>query len=393
MDMERRSTRASLQKAGGGRPHRAGAGAAKHFLNPPTIARDQLLMASNGPGQSPWNKQKNVPPNLDEFLNQLQQKFNFRLFNIWLLLPVAVAVWAATGFYIVSPGELGVVQRFGKLHSITQQGWGYRVPWPVDKVTVVKVERIRSMELGFRSRAEGPTMRTRLNPLESLMITGDENLVNIQVVVQYRITDLPSYMFKVWDPLGSPEGRTLRDAAESALRGVVGSMPIDNVLTVGRARVQQETKEHLQIMMNTYGTGLQITEVKLQAVEPPEPVQASFKDVVSAKEDRERIINESRAYREDILPKARGEAEQMLRSAEAYRENKIREAQGDTSRFLSMLTQYRAAKTITRRRLYLETMSEVLSKVDKTVISKGVGGKMLPLLSLGGAAAQAGGAK
>jgi membrane protease subunit HflK len=348
-------------------------------------------MATNGPGQSPWNKKKNVPPNLDEFLNQLQQKLKSRFFNIWLLLPVALAVWAATGIYIVSPGEKGVVQRFGKMYSISDEGLKYRIPWPVDKVTVIEVARIRSMELGFRSRAEGPSQRVRPNPVESLMITGDENLVNIMVVVQYRITDLPSYLFKVWDPLGVPEGRTLRDASETALRGVVGSMPIDDVLTVGRARVQQETKDHLQQLMDTYGTGLQITEVKLQAVEPPEPVQASFKDVVSAKEDRERIINESRAYREDILPKARGEAEQMLRSAEAYRENKIREAQGDTSRFLSMLTQYRAAKTITRRRLYLETMSEVLSKVDKTIISKDVGGKMLPLLPLGGAAAQAGG--
>lgn len=350
-------------------------------------------MASNGPGQSPWNKQRNVPPNLDEFLNQLQQKLKSRFFNIWLLLPVALAVWAATGIYIVSPGEKGVVQRWGRMSSVSDEGEGvkYRIPWPVDKVTVIEVARIRSMELGFRSRAEGPSLRVRPNPVESLMITGDENLVNIMVVVQYRITDLPSYLFKVWDPLGTPEGRTIRDASETALRGVVGSMPIDEVLTVGRARVQQETKEHLQQLMDTYGTGLQITEVKLQAVEPPEPVQASFKDVVSAKEDKERIINESRAYREDILPKARGEAEQMLRSAEAYRENKIREAKGDTSRFLSMLTQYRAAKTITRRRLYLETMSEVLSKVDKTIVSKDVGGKMLPLLPLGGAAAQTGG--
>lgn len=347
-------------------------------------------MASNGPGQSPWNKQRNVPPNLDEFLNQLQQKFNFRFFNIWLLLPVALAIWAATGFYIISPGELGVVQRFGKMHAISAEGLDYRIPWPVDKVTVVNVERIRSMELGFRSRAEGPSLRARPNPVESLMITGDENLVNIMVVVQYRITDLPSYLFKVWDPQGVPEGRTLRDAAESALRGVVGSMEITDVLTVGRARVQQETKEHLQQLMDSYGTGLQITEVKLQAVDPPEPVQAAFKDVISANEDRERIINESLAYREDILPKARGEAEQMLRAAEAYRENKIREAQGDTSRFLSMLTQYRAAKTITRRRLYLETMSEVLSKVDKIIVSKDVGGKMLPLLSLGAAAATGG---
>jgi len=238
------------------------------------------------------------------------------------------------------------------------------------------------MELGFRTVQEGPPARVRLFPVESLMITGDENLVNIQVVVQYRINDLPNYLFKVWDPQGNPEGRTLRDAAETALRGVVGSMTVDNILTIGRAQVQNQTKEHLQQLMDLYKTGILITEVKLQAVEPPEPVQASFKDVVSAKEDRERIINEARAYQEDLLPKARGEAEQMLRAAEAYKENKIREAQGDSERFLSMLVEYRAAKTVTRRRLYLETMSEVLSKVDKTVISSQVGGKTLPLLPL-----------
>jgi membrane protease subunit HflK len=214
------------------------------------------------------------------------------------------------------------------------------------------------------------------------MITGDENLVNIRVVVQYRISDLPAYLFKVWDPLGTPEGRTLRDAAETALRGVVGSMTIDNILTTGRARVQEETKVHLQELLTQYETGLLITTVKLQAVDPPEEVDASFKDVVSAKEDRERIINEARAYREDLIPKARGEAEQMIRAAEAYRETRVREAQGKSSRFLSMLKEYRQAKDITRRRLYLETMQEVLGRVQKTIVSGKLGSKAVPVLPL-----------
>jgi membrane protease subunit HflK len=219
-------------------------------------------------------------------------------------------------------------------------------------------------------------------PVESLMITGDENLVNTQVVVQYRISDLAHYLFKVWDPQGSPEGRTLRDAAETSLRGVVGSMTIDDILTIGRARVQEETKVELQKLMDLYETGLSITEVKLQAVEPPEPVQAAFKDVVSAREDRERIINEAQSYREDLLPRARGQAEQMLRAAEGYGESRIRAAKGDSARFLSMLKEYSQAKTVTRRRLYLETMSEVLGRVDKVVVSSEVASKTLPLLSL-----------
>jgi len=164
---------------------------------------------------------------------------------------------------------------------------------------------------------------------------------------------------------------------------VVGSMRIDDILTVGRARVQEQTKTHLQQLMDSYETGLQITEVKLQAVEPPEPVQAAFKDVVSAKEDRERIINEARAYREDVLPKARGEAEQMVRAAEAYKNQRIREAEGSAERFRDMLVEYRKAKDITRQRMYLETMAKVLATVDKVVISGSVGDKALPLLPLG----------
>ncbi|HEX9843258.1 MAG TPA: FtsH protease activity modulator HflK [bacterium] len=342
-------------------------------------------MAFNGPGQSPWGKRGNMPPNVDEFQSQLQQKFrfNFSLHSLWLVLLLLVAVWALTGIYIVNPDEQGVVRTFGRMTRVSQPGIHYRIPWPVEQVDVIKVAQIRSMELGFRTILDGPPARVRDLPVESLMITGDENLVNIQVVVQYRISDLEAYLFRVWDPLGTPEGRTLRDAAETALRGVVGSMTIDDILTVGRARVQDGTKVHLQQLMDIYQTGLLITEVKLQAVEPPEPVQAAFKDVVSAKEDRERIINEARSYREDLLPKARGEAEQMVRAAEGYRESRVRDAQGDTSRFLAMLKEYRLAKTVTRRRLYLEAIGEVLSKVDKVVISPSVAGKTLPVLQLG----------
>ena len=206
--------------------------------------------------------------------------------------------------------------------------------------------------------------------------------MNIQVVVQYRISDLPAYLFKVWDPLGTPEGRTLRDAAETALRGVAGSMSIDEILTIGRSEVQQLTKAHLQELMDRYETGLLVTTVKLQAVDPPQEVEAAFKDVVSAKEDRERIINEAQSYQEDLIPKARGTAEQMIRAAEAYKETRVREAQGESARFLAMLKEYRVAKNITRRRLYLETMQEVLGKVQKTIISGKVGGKAVPVLPL-----------
>ena len=339
-------------------------------------------MAYKEPGKSPW--EKNTPPNIEEFLQQLQEKFklNFNLFNFWMLIPLVVLIWAATGIFIVEPDEMAVVRRFGKMGDPLGQGIHYRIPWPVDKVDLVKVAQIRSMELGFRSIQRGQPALSRAVPAESLMITGDENLVHLQVVVHYRISDIQAFLFKVWDPEGTPEGRTIRDVAETAIRGVAGSMKIDDILTIGRAKMQEDTKLHLQELMDRYNTGMLITEVKLQAVEPPEPVQSSFKDVVSAKEDRERIINEAKAYSEDILPKARGEAERMLRDAEGYREARVREAQGDSARFLSMLKEYREAKIITRRRMYLETMGEVLNRVEKVVISKEVGGKTLPYLPL-----------
>lgn len=327
---------------------------------------------------------------MDEFLNSpFIRNLRAKLFGkgpgrIWLYIVAAIAViWLLTGIYIVRPGQMGVVRRFGKMIVTTGPGPHYHLPAPFEQVNVVKVEEIRSMELGFRTVHPGPPARIKSYPVESLMITGDENLVNIRVVIQYRISDPPNYLFKVWDPEGGADRRTLMDAAETALRGVAGSMIIDEVLTVGRAKVQDDTRVHLQQLMDLYETGLLITAVKLQAVDPPEQVQAAFKDVVSAKEDRERIINEAQAYKEDLLPKARGEAEQMIRGAEAYKEARVREAQGKAARFLSMLKEYRVAKEVTRRRLYLETMQEVLGKVNKIVISKEVAGKTLPFLPLG----------
>ncbi len=344
-------------------------------------------MAHNGPGKSPWEKRAQGP-NIEEFLTQLQNKFRkgMNFSYAWLILAAVVVVWTASGIYTVEPDEQGVVRRFGKMYATSSPGINYRIPWPVDRVDVVKVERIRSLELGFRSSPQGNGRLTRPVPVESLMITGDENLVSIMVVVQYRISDLPAYLFKVWDPTGTPDGRTLRDAAETALRGVVGSMTIDDILTVGRARVQDGTKVHLQELLDRYETGLLVTTVKLQAVDPPQEVDAAFKDVVNAKEDRERIVNEAKAYAEDLLPKARGEAQRMVLEAEGYRETRVRGAKGDSARFNAMLAEYRLAKEVTRQRLYLETMEEVLSKVEKVIISSAVGGKTLPLLPLGGGA-------
>ena len=305
-----------------------------------------------------------------------------------LLLPgflVLVVLWLGSGVYIVGPAERGVVRQFGAFVGLTEPGPQYHLPWPVQQVDMVNVAEVRRMELGFRTTDRGSTRMA----VESRMITGDENIVEVEMIVQYRIAEPEKYLFKVWDPEGTPDRRTLRDAAEAALRLVVGQRAIDDVLTVEKGAVQEETKLFLQELMNSYRAGILIDQVRLQDVQPPQPVQAAFKDVVSAKEDKERLVNQAKGYEQDIIPKARGEAERILREAEAFREQHIRQAQGDASRFLAVLREYAKAKEVTRRRLYLEMIEDVFPDVRKFIVDPQAGGNLLQLLPLQGAAAAA----
>jgi len=286
-----------------------------------------------------------------------------------------VGIWAATGFYIVGPGEQGVVRQFGKVVKKTSAGLNYRLPWPIQKVDIVNVERIQRLEVGFRSDPLQPG-RIREVPRESLMLTGDENIVDAQLIVQYRIKDPIPYLFRIRDPVG-----TLRAATEVALRSRVGNTTIDDVLTVGRFKVQEETREFLQQLMDIYESGLLVTEVKLQTVDAPDQVKDAFHEVVRAREDREKLINQAKGYQEDLIPKARGQAQEILRAAEAYKEERILRARGDAARFRSILTEYQRAPRVTRQRLYLETVEKVLSGVEKVVLDSG-GNNVVPLLPL-----------
>jgi membrane protease subunit HflK len=286
-----------------------------------------------------------------------------------LLVGGIVCLWLASGVYVVEPGNKGVVRTFGKETARTDPGLNYRYPWPFQKVNVVSVEQIRRIEVGFR---EGQRVGE-----EALMLTGDENIIEAQIVVQYRVADPSKYLFRLREP-----EITLRSATEVALRSVVGGMKIDQVMIEERARVQDDARALIQRLLDDYESGIALTEVKLQAADPPDQVRDSFHDVVRAREDKERLINQARGYQADILPKARGEAEKILREAEGYKEQRLLMAQGEAARFLSVLAEYQNAKDVTRDRLYLETLEKILPDIDKVIIGGEVQQRLLPLLPI-----------
>ncbi len=301
-----------------------------------------------------------------------------------ILGALIVLIWLGSGIYIVNPGEVAIVRTFGAWNGAQQtEGIHWRVPWPVQRADILSVQRVQSLELGFRSLGEiGSGEGSVKRPVESRMITGDENLVDAQLVVQYRIRDAGAFLFNVKDPGGQPDRETLRDATASALRQVVGQRPIDDVLTTGKDSVQVETQALLQRLLDDYGTGIQVINLQLQDVQPPDDVQEAFKDVISAREDRSRFINEGQAYREDIVPRARGQAARTVQAAEAFKVERIREATGNANRFLERLREYRNHPEATRQRLYIEMMQRILPKVEVVVVDDEIGSNALPFLPL-----------
>ncbi len=306
---------------------------------------------------------------------------NFKLPGA-LIIVVLLAIWLLSGIYTVGPDEQGIVLRFGKLSRVTSSGLNYHIPFPVESVYTPKVTEVKRIELGFRTIDPGPPARYVDKANESRMLTGDENMVDLDMIVQYRIVDAAKYLFNVRNA-----ETTVGHAAEAAIRQVVGSKPIDDALTTGKGVIQQDTMKEIQRILDKYGSGLRVVAVQLQDVTPPKEVIQSFKDVASAREDKNRLINESHGYRNQIIPEARGQAAQILRQAEAYRETKIRRARGDADRFLATLKEYKKAPYITRKRLYLEMMQEVMPTVEKIIMDEKSGSSVLPILSLRGAAA------
>lgn len=297
-----------------------------------------------------------------------------------LLTPVIgiiLILWVTSGIYKVGPGEVGVVLQFGRHVRIAEPGLNFRLPWPIQTHDVVNVRSVRSAEIGYRTLDNRRTGRSiQRIAEEALMLTGDENIVEVQLFVQYIVQDPVKFLFRARDP-----EETLAATAEVALRSVVGRNTIDHTMTEGRGEVEADLREHLQFLLDGYETGLLATEVRLLVVDAPDQVRNAFHDVVRAWEDRERITQEAEGYSEDILPRARGEAIEMIREAEAYRERRILRAQGEADRFLAVLAEYKTAPEITRERLYLETMERILPHPEKIIFSDNAS-QVLPLLPL-----------
>ena len=298
-------------------------------------------------------------------------EFNFKITPV--LIGILV-VWLLTGVYIVGPDEVGVIRTFGEYTRVTQSGLNWKFPSPIETANTPKVTEVKRIEFGFRSLKNG---QYRTVEKESLMLTGDENIVDAEMIVQYKIKDPVEYLFNIVEP-----ELTVREAAEASLRTVVGRNKIDETLTTGKFTIQEETKIQLQNILDKYQSGIHVVAVQLQDVSPPKEVIGAFKDVASAKEDKNRMVNQAEGYRNDIIPKARGEAEAMIRAAEGFKESRIKRAEGDATKFTTILKEYKKAKSITEKRLYLETMEKVLPGIEKIIVPDKDSGNMLNLLNL-----------
>ncbi len=310
-------------------------------------------------------------PDVPEVVAQVSEAFRRNARRLGpILLGVLLVVLLASGFYVVGPGEAGVVRTFGRATAPVGPGLHYR--WPiVQRRNVVSVKKIERMEVGFRG--------DKKEIEEARMLTGDENIVEASMIIQYRIADPVRYLFRLHQP-----EEVLRATSEVALRTVVARTRIDDLLTDGREAVQAEAILFLQELMDQCDSGIAVVDLKLQQVEPPEQVKDAFDDVVRAREERAKLVNQARGYHEDQIPRARGEAERVKREAEAYRTERVQRARGDVSRFEAQLEEYAKAKRVTRDRLYLETMERVLGKVKQKILVDGsVSRGLLPLLPLG----------
>jgi len=300
---------------------------------------------------------------------------------ILLIALGCVAVWLLTGIYIVNPDEQGVVLRFGKYNRTVDPGPHYALPEPIESVYKPQVTQVLRSEVGFRSVGQSATFQqgqVRTIAEEASMLTGDENIVNVQFSVQYKISDPVKYLFNVAAPTA-----LVRSAAEAAMREVIGNSEIDSAITDGKLKIQNDATHLLQEILDRYGAGIQVIAVQLQDVHPPKEVIDAFKDVASAREDKSRIVNQAEAYRNELLPKARGQAAAMRNEAAAYSATRMRTAEGEAARFDAVREQYEKAPRVTRQRMYYETMEDILSKSeDKVLLDARTAGRALPYLPL-----------
>jgi membrane protease subunit HflK len=290
------------------------------------------------------------------------------------IVGVVLALWLLSGIYQVQPGEDGVIRTFGRYTATTGPGLHYHLPWPVQMVTIVNVEKIRRAEIGFRTSELGDKMN---NLDEALMLTKDENIVQVELLIQYRVSDSRDFIFNVQNPES-----VLLTTAEVALRSTVGNMTIDAVITEERARVQDETRTFLKRLLEEYGSGILVTDVRLQVADPPEEVRDAFQEVVRARADKERLINEAQAYANDVVPRARGDKQEQIENASAFKDQQELLATGDAERFLSVLAEYRLAPEVTRERMHIEALEAILNRVELILLDANIGTQVLPFLPL-----------
>ncbi|MBX9906050.1 MAG: FtsH protease activity modulator HflK [Burkholderiales bacterium] len=330
------------------------------------------------------------PPDLDEIWRNLNRKLNRLLGGkggggngetpgggpsagavgggAGLIAALIVVVWIASGFYIVNEGQRGVVLRFGEFVEATMPGPRWHLPYPVESAEVVNVEQVRTVEVGYRNNVKSKVLK------ESLMLTDDENIVDVQFAVQYVLKSPSDFLF---NNRGTED--SVLQAAETAIREIVGRSSMDFVIFEGRADVAARAQKLMQEILDRYGTGISISKVTMQNAQPPEQVQAAFDDAVKASQDRERQKNEGEAYANDVIPRARGMAARLMQEAEGYRSRVIEQSQGDASRFRQVVAEYSKAPQVTRDRLYLDAMQQIMSNTSKILIDQKSGGNMLYL--------------
>ncbi|NKB80687.1 MAG: FtsH protease activity modulator HflK [Nitrospirales bacterium] len=322
----------------------------------------------------PWGRGNQDP--LDDVLKKAQEQWQrmkptrgIKLV-IWVII---LTVVFSQAFFKVEPDEEGLVKRFGTIVRTVGPGPHFKIPL-LETVTMPKVEKLHRVEVGFRTDPRG---RTRPVPREALMLTGDMNILSVEFIVQFKISDATAYLYNV-----AGIEATIHKSAEAAMREIIGKSKIDEALTVGKSQIQQDTQSLLQSILDEYQGGVQISTIQLQDVNPPEQVASAFKDVASAKEDREKLINQAHGYRNDIIPKAKGEAAQNVNQAKGYAQARITRAEGEANHFLQTFKEYKQAKNVISKRIYIETMEEVLSKVEKVIIDPKAGSNVLPYLPL-----------
>ena len=349
-------------------------------LNDPNWGRGG---ANRGPGGG-----NQGPPDLDELWRNFNRKLNdlfgrrrppggeppprvpsgFRMGGAGLIAAVVLAVWLASGFYIVVEGQRGVVLTFGQFSTETGAGLRWRLPWPIQSHEIVNLAQVRTLEIGYRNNVKTRVLK------ESLMLTDDENIVDLQFAVQYLVRDARDFLFTNRKP-----DDTAMQAAETAMREVIGKSRMDQILYEGREAIQISVQQLMQQILDRYHTGITVSRVTIQSAQPPEQVQAAFDDAVKANQDRERQKNEGQAYANDVVPKARGAASRLMQEADGYRQRVIATAEGDAVRFKQVLTEYAKAPAVTRERIYIDTMAQVYSNTSKVMLDYKGSGNLLYL--------------